>query len=207
MEGADKSHRACRGFLEVAHVASVGVIDDAETERSIPLSSVPPGPSSVPTKRFIPMNGTRAVINMQHHQPANDVVRFPPRTSPPRVRRPPRHGRRRNLHRHPHRRWPRRRSEHHTRVRRLQIRRHHRSRPALCRQHRARNHRSPGRQHRAQRCGCVSITRCPLTLHSIDVSPVQYTPNIAYWSPNSYYMEFQNAYVASTDPFQGPHTS
>lgn len=35
MEGADKSHRACRGFLELAHVASVGVIDDAETERSI----------------------------------------------------------------------------------------------------------------------------------------------------------------------------
>ena len=35
---------------------------------------------------------------------------------------------------------------------------------------------------------------------------VQYTPNIAYWSPNSYYMEYQNAYVpAATDSRPGPH--
>ena len=50
--GSGQVTSGLRGFLEVAHVASVGVIDDAETERSIPplslLGSVPSGPSPRP---------------------------------------------------------------------------------------------------------------------------------------------------------------
>ena len=53
----------------------------------------------------------------------------------------------------------------------------------------------------------VGASRYPPILHSIDVSPVQYTPNISYWSPNSYYMGYQNVYEPSVILCLGPHMS
>lgn len=45
-----------------------------------------------------------------------------------------------------------------------------------------------------------SLNTRSASIQSTYLSAVQYTANIAYWSPNSYYMEFQNAYVVFTEP-------